>query len=47
MKLKRNKLKTKKRKRQNNSVSSEEENEEKYDQLESTIIESNTVIENE
>lgn len=41
MKLKRNKFKTKKRKKQNNSISSEEENEEKYDQLESTTIESN------
>ncbi|XP_043790065.1 general transcription factor 3C polypeptide 5 isoform X2 [Apis laboriosa] len=46
MKLKRNKFKTKKRKKQNNSVSSEEENE-KYDQFESTIIESNTITKNE
>lgn len=46
MKLKRNKFKTKKRKKQNNSISSEEENE-KYDQLESTIIESNTITKNE
>lgn len=45
MKLKHNKFKTKKRKKQNNSISSEEENEEKYDQLESTTIESNTITE--